>query len=485
MGVDARRASPTVVVVLLGLFALVGTAEGHSFPVEPVAPLSLFNGESYAASTFLYWAQVVSSFVEMILDSAEPPVLLDKVNHLTRAKKKGTVAREIWAPRSAMVKHVPEVEPFAVAPMPMYYVPPPKGKLPLHTCWSGYLAVPFNTTFLCSGTPKTATQYNAMTDSEREKCTYNREVGEVCLCPIGTVWVKKQLGESWVCIPRLLLVSTRLEDKFLCQDPDGEALGLRSSHSPSDFCLHVQRDETLSLDLNVSFRWMENDEIASFQALKGTLLLFGNLQYDEIYITVWRGVFGFPDLLARSSKLFKFVVKPDPLNLHAFGVVEGHPLQEDGHFEHVVYPFRDMALLQEGRMHQTLSERHFINKIFSGKRNFTLQRVERNLGLLSSDYVTNDMMYMEIGFCGSALPLGGRHARVWITFEELPPVAETYTYDQPLSSPVIAGIVFACAVVMGVLVAVGWYCCHRRLEVDDRLVIDAQDEQSQRRKKMQ
>ncbi|ESL10979.1 hypothetical protein TRSC58_01280 [Trypanosoma rangeli SC58] len=421
----------------------------------------------------------------MILDSAEPQALFDTVNHFTRAKKRDTTTRQIWAPRSAMIKYEPEFKSFAASPVPMYYVPPPKRKLPPHTCWSGYLAVPFNTTFSCAGTPKTATQYSAMTDFEREKCTYNREMGEVCICPVGTVWVKKQLGESWVCIPRLLLVSTRLEDKFLCQDLVGEALGLRSSHSPSDFCLHVQRDETLSLNLNVSFRWMEDDEIASFQAVKGTLLLFGSLQYDEIYITVWRGAFGFPDLLARSTKLFQFAVKPDPLNLHAFGVVEGHPLQRNCYFEHVVYPFRNMALLPEGRMHQTLSERNFINKFFSGKRNFTLQRVERSLGLLSSDYVTSDMMYMEIGFGGPALPFGARHARVWITFEDLPPVEETYTYDQPLSSPVIAGIVFACAVAMGVLVAVGWYCCHRRLEVDDRLVIDAYDEQNQRRKKVQ
>ncbi|RNF26080.1 uncharacterized protein Tco025E_01709 [Trypanosoma conorhini] len=384
-----------------------------------------------------------------------------------------------------MIQQVPEVEFFDAHPVAMHYVPPPKRKLAPRTCWSGYLAVPFNTTFSCGGALTTAVAYNAMTDSQRENCIYNRAVEEVCLCPVGTVWVKRRLGEDWVCLPRLLLVSTRLEEKFMCRDPDGEALGLRSSRNPSDFCLHVQRDATLSLDLNVSFRWMENDELASFQASAGNLLLFGNLQYDEIYITVRRGVFGFPDSLARSARLFEFVVKPDPLNMHAFGVVEGHPLQRDGYFEHVVYPFSDMALLHDAQVLQRLSGGGAINTFFSGERNFTLQHIERNLSLLSSAYVTSNMMYMEIGFCGSALPFGGRHARLWMTFEQLPPVEETYKYDQPLSSPVIAGIVFACGVVVGGLLAVGWHCCHQREDVDDRLVLNTQSEEDQRIKKTQ
>ncbi|KAF8303919.1 hypothetical protein TcYC6_0040450 [Trypanosoma cruzi] len=476
------HANSTVVaiILILGLLLLAGTSDGQrmSLPRETY-PRPAKDGVNPAAM-FLRWAQLINSFVEALLNAAGPSTVADKLKRNAPTDMEGSELRAISispnylkAPQNGEVKRAVDPDDG------LRYLLPPKRTLPPHSCWSGYLAVPTTTIFNCGGESKTADEYSNLNDYQRAGCQHDEKVEAVCLCPIGTVWVKRRFDKEWVCYPRLLLVSARLEDKHICEDSLGKSLGLRSSYNPSDFCIHTQRKATLLLNINVSYRWTENDELADFLAAKNNLLVFGKLQYDETYITLLRGISGIPDVLSRSPKLFQFDVTPNASHLDAFGVVEGHPLQRDGAFEHVVYPFREMALLYRGQVVQKLSDSEVMNTFFSGDRNFTLQQVTRDLNQLSDSYITSGMMYMEIGFYGTIIPFGARHSHLWITFKESLPVKGNYNYDQSPSPAIIAAITFGSAVLAIIMVTVLCYLCRRQKDIDDPLLANALEKQSQ------
>ncbi|EKF30629.1 hypothetical protein MOQ_005558 [Trypanosoma cruzi marinkellei] len=474
-----------VIILFGGLLLFTGTSNGQRISLPRETHSRPTKDGINPATMFLRWAQFMNSFVETLINAAGPSTTADKLKRRGPTDMESSELRPIAIPPNYIRAYENGEITRTTSPREgMKYTPPPKRTLPSHSCWSGYLAVPFNTTFNCSSDGnKTAVEYSNMTEYNRAKCQPDAKAEPVCICPIGTVWVKRRFDKEWVCYPRLLLVSVRLEDKHICQDSLGKSLGLSSSYNPSDYCIHTRRNAKLILNINVSYRWTENDELTEILTATNTLIVFGNLRYDEKYITLFRGISGTPDALSRSPQLFQFEVTPNASHLDAFGVVEGHPLQRDSAFEHVVYPFRDMALLYYAQVVQKLSESEVMSAFFSGDHNFTLRKMTRDLNRLSDSYVTSGMMYMEIGFYGPGIPFGARHSHLWITFKDPLPTKGKYNYDQSPSPAIIAAIAFASAVLVVIAVAVICHLCQRQKEIDDPLLANALDKQCQMMRK--
>lgn len=178
--------------------------------------------------------------------------------------------------------------------------------------------------------------------------------------------------------------------------------------------------------------------------------------------------------LSAPLNFFYFVVEPDKSRSDGFGIIAGHPLQRDGYFEHVVYPFKDISLLQEGQTSQLLAEESAMRVYFRNDKTFTVHRIQRSLSSLGDEFIIGNIMYMEIGFYSTGFPFNTRHARVWLTIEDPPIVKENYSYDNSVNPVLIAGIVFFVLIFVGIITAVVLFLCERPPEIDDRLVPKAQ-----------
>ncbi|KEG13604.1 hypothetical protein DQ04_00901060 [Trypanosoma grayi] len=503
----AKRAVTQVsLALLLLLLFVVDDVNGGMQKQQPV-----HRGDS-ATAKFIRVVQVVSSFTEKLFNKAEPQTWIDEIKRLARMdlrageaeenKVATTVATEMargTKGRNYLLSESQIGKPASEADAMELDEEVPSGDedeenewegdllrfsakaepTPERRCSRGYVAVPGSTVFSCNDTNVTGAAYSNLTEEERGACTHAAETDVVCICPLGTIWQLKGASQGWVCAPRLLLASPRLTNTALCRDEHGGALGLPRS-SESDYCVRVRRSATLALNLNVTYRWMENDEMENIIALKEPQAAFGTVERDGVYVTLRKGVLGKYSELERSGQLFSFILAPDSSDPYSFGMISGHPLQKDGQFDFIIYPFNHPELMDRQKVSRPLKTGAALKRFFGGKGNYTLHSVTKDLGTLSDEYITGNTMYMEVGFSSSGLPFEYRCARVWITFEGLPEAPETYSYDQPMSSATIAAIIISSAVSLGVLAAVVWYFCNKPQEFDDRLIEKALKERSKK-----
>ncbi|KAG8345614.1 hypothetical protein ERJ75_001670400 [Trypanosoma vivax] len=333
-------------------------------------------------------------------------------------------------------------------------------------CYPGMKAVPAHRTTQCSsGRTCSSQKYEA-----------------VCVCPLGSVWVKERSNKVGKCIPRLLVASLNLGNEHFCRDDYGAQLGLQRS-SPSDFCFRVGRRDTLNLTLRINYRWMEAQEMMIALAFEDKAFLFPSVGENDIYTVEGRNETDTYGNLSRSEKLFDFLVHPRESGGDNFGVFSKHPLCEDGTFERLVYPFGSPELLFQQLNVIPLTNKSSMMKYFGGRDNATTQQVLVPLGNVSDDFISGGAMYMEVGFSSAAFRNGHCYLRAFIAFSDLPePQEDVYTYDSPRNTSLLMLLSLIALLGVSTLLVVLWKVCHRTPIVDDTLVTNAQRRRDDRRK---
>ncbi|ORC84328.1 uncharacterized protein TM35_000461470 [Trypanosoma theileri] len=433
-----------------------------------------------AITKTIHWAQTINTLVEPFFEGGNSQVWIDVLKGFTHQKVR-TIDEErekketyTLYPRSKLRDAVQEsgeksndvqIEPFNGLNVPKER-PVRSGR----ECSYGHPAVPASTVFRCNGKNLSAIEYSQLNNGEQNSCTFPEDTLEVCICPPSATWTLKGIQESWMCTPRLLMVTPRLSDKYICRDEmEHNPLGLEQ-RSESDFCLRVRRREILNLSVSISYRWAENNEMANFIALSDKVVVFGKVPENQVFVTLKEGAVGTYNELGSSEDLFAFAVSHNYSNPYAFRMNFNHPMQKDGYFERIVYPFSHPEMMESGRELIELSTISALNEFFGGKGNNTIRNVHVDLGLLGDEFVTGNTMYMEIGFASTGVPLKHRHARVWITFEDIPTPPEQYKYGQPVNPLIVAVAVIASALVVGIIVGLVRYFCHQQQVIEDRLV---------------
>ncbi|KAH9586321.1 hypothetical protein LSM04_006228 [Trypanosoma melophagium] len=440
----------------------------------------------------IHWAQVVNSLVESFVERGDLQGWMDKLKALTYqnirpedSERKKTRTYTLY--QRSNLRDTLEVSDLKlnVPDKSLKELNNPKAKTtnPVKSCSQGVVAVPISTVFTCNGVEVPGSTYATKDFKQRTSCTYPEGTAEVCICPPSAAWTIKGIKGTWVCTPRLLMVSPRLSDEFICRDEiKDNSLGF-DQRSESDFCLRVHRHATLKLSVNISYRWADNDEMLNFVAVHDRTVVFGKVPEDQVYTVLNKGVPGTYKELGISEALFAFPVKTESHNPYAFRLHSGHPLMKDGYFERIVYPFSHPELIESGSEIKDLSNVSILREFFESTANYTIHTVQLDLNSISDEFVAGNTMYMEIGFSSSGVPFKHRCARVWITFDDIPTPLEHYEYNQPVNPLLIAVAVIVSALFLAIIVAFLRYFCHQRQVIDDQLVTKALRERESKKQR--
>lgn len=88
--------------------------------------------------------------------------------------------------------------------------------------------------------------------------------------------------------------------------------------------------------------------------------------------------------------------------------------------------------------------------------------------------IEGGQLYVETGVFGPGILLSSRVARIHVRFTDLPPPPVQFRYPKPFNILYIFLIALIGAIVIGCGLAVLWYCCQKRSEPEDDLVVKAQ-----------